>query len=126
MTWNSWAMRKIGAILLTSAAVASFTLWEGPAPRRAPAGEPTPTRPSLSDPDHLWNRIRSRLHVRVESEIARGPDRPAVEPNEHDPLHWSRIWFPEPVDDLLKGVPHREAVALLDEFLTRGGERLES
>jgi hypothetical protein len=49
----------------------------------------------------------------------------AFDPDDHDPLHWSRIWFPKPVDYLLKGAPHREAIALLDEFLTRGGEKLE-
>jgi hypothetical protein len=62
----------------------------------------------------------------VESEIAHGPDTIAFDPNEHDPLHWSRIWFPEPVDYLLKETPHRGAVALLDEFLTRQGEKLQS
>src|SRR5436190_23090653 len=87
---------------------------------------PTPAQPSQSDSKLLWTRIRHRFHVRVESEFSLAPDQLAFEPDEHDPLHWSRIWFPEPVNYLLKGGPYQEAIALLDEFLTKEGEKLES
>lgn len=130
MKGNRSAMRATWSILLLSGAMMVFILLEGAMPRETTAGDPAPglgpAYPSLSDPNHLWNRIRHRFHVRVESETAPGPDKLAVEPNEHDPLHWSRIWFPEPVDYLLKGAPYREAIALLDEFLTKEGEELES
>jgi len=126
MKRNRWAMPMTASILLVTAAATGFVLLEGARTQRITAGESDTTRPSLSDPKHLWNRIRYRLHVRVESESAREADRIAFDPNEHDPLHWSRIWFPEPVDYLLKGTPYREAIALLDEFLTKDGENLES
>jgi hypothetical protein len=62
----------------------------------------------------------------MEGEMVIGPDKVTFDPNEHDPLHWSRIWFPKPgpVDYLLKGMPYRESIALLDEFLV--GENLDS
>jgi hypothetical protein len=107
-----------------------FVSLEGAWPQQTTAGDPSPRapQPSLSDPKHLWNRIRYRFHVRVESETALGPDKLAFDPNEHDPLHWSRIWFPTPgpIDYLLKGAPYQEEIALLDEFLTKDGEKLES
>jgi hypothetical protein len=107
-----------------------FVWLAGASPGQTTAADPSP-RPvqlSLSDPQHLWNQIRYRFHVRLESEMALGPDKLAFEPNDHDPLHWSRIWFPKPgpVDYLLKGTPYREAIALLDEFLTKDGEKLDA
>ncbi len=81
---------------------------------------------SLAAPTHLWNRIRSRFHVRVEDEVTHGRDTIDFEPNEHDPMHWSRIWFPRPVDYLLKGAPYQEAIALLDELLAKEHEHLDS
>ena len=92
------------------------------------AGDPPPAtaRPSLADPNHLWNRLRNRLHVRVDSEFKAPPDQLSSDLNEHDPLQWSRIWFPKPVNYLFKGKAYEEAVALLDEFLAKHGEQLES
>jgi hypothetical protein len=116
------------SIFLASAAEMVFASLMGAMPQQTTASDTAPaaTHPSLSDPKHLWNRLRFRFHVRVEGEIAHGPDKVAFDPNEHDPLHWSRIWFPKSADYLLQGAPYREALALLDEFLTKEGEKLES
>lgn len=111
-------------VTLAAATVMLFVLSEGFTWSEPSADEPQAASPSLSDPKHLWNRIRSRLHVRIESQIAEGSDPFVFDSNEHDPLHWSRIWFPEPVDYLLKGKPYREAIALLDEFLANEGQNL--
>src|SRR5262249_42166844 len=81
-------------------------------------------QPFHSDPKHLWNRLSYRLHFRTAEEIAAGPDKLAFDANDHDPTQWTR--FPERDDYLLAGPAHRDALALLDEFLTRGGEKLES
>jgi hypothetical protein len=128
MTWNRRTLRGTWGLLLVSTAVTAFMLSDTAATRQSAARDPDrgPPRPSLSDPKHLWNRLRHRLHVRVEEEIAKGPDQIRLDPNEHDPLHWSRIWFPEPVDYLVTGTAQRDAIALLDEFLNNEGEKLET
>jgi hypothetical protein len=65
-----------------------------------------------SHADHLWNRIHRLLHVRrtVTGEAYGG--------DEIDPLLWRDTRY------LLTGRSHREAIALLDEFLARGGDKL--
>lgn len=113
MTRNRRTAPVFWGVLLVSVAAGAAAV-EDAAPQPAPA----------ADPDHLWNRLRAGLHVRMESEQAPGADRPAFDPDEHDPLFWSRISFPEPVDYLFHGVPYREAIALLDEFLMKNGEKL--
>ena len=114
------------SVALAAATVMMFVLSEGLTLSRSSADEPHVASSSRSDPKHLWNRIRSRLHIRIESQIAQASDEFVFDPNEHDPLYWSRIWFPEPVDYLLRGKSYREAIALLDEFLASEGQNLAS
>jgi hypothetical protein len=83
-------------------------------PRHA-AADPPP------EPKPLRDRIVERFRFRLDDEIASGPDRVTFDANELDPLQWTR--FEEKDAYLLGGTAHREAVALLDEFLTRQGEK---
>ena len=125
MKWNHRAM---GSILLVSASMTVFFLLESAAPWTTTASDRASStgHPAFSDPAHLWTRLRHSLHVRLEVEVGQAPHQLLLDPNGHDPLLWTRIWFPEPVDYLLKGSPHREAIELLDQFLTEHGEKLES
>jgi hypothetical protein len=67
-----------------------------------------------ADPQHLWNRLHHALHVRTDAEGREaGADR-------LDPLLWDNTRY------LLSGKSHEEAVAVLDEFLSRHGEQLFS
>ena len=62
--------------------------------------------------DHLWNRLHEALFVRV------APDGKTLGQDEVDPLLWPRTTH------LLAGNSHEEVVRLLDEFLTRDGDKL--
>jgi hypothetical protein len=73
------------------------------------------------EPKPLRDRIVERFRFRLDDEIARGPDKVAFDANELDPLQWTRL--PENEDFLLGGAAHRDAVALLDEFLTKQGDK---
>ena len=126
MATNHWTKPVKWRLLLAPALVALLVAVTATGVRTQ-AGDPPPgpAHPTLADPDHPWNRLRNRLHVRIGRELAAASDALSSDLNEHDPLHWSRIWFPEPVDYLFRGVPYREAIALLDEFMTRSSEKLE-
>jgi hypothetical protein len=63
------------------------------------------------DPGHIWNRVHQVLHSRTVGGRSYGSDEP-------DPLLW-----PE-TEHLLTGDSHRQALAVLDEFLSRHGERM--
>ena len=77
------------------------------------AAEP-PRAGSIYDPDatHLWNRLHTALFVRTTL------DGKSVGHDEVDPLLWPATAH------LLRGASHDNAVKLLDEFLTSGGEKL--
>jgi hypothetical protein len=103
------------------------------------------------DPQHLWNRLHDALRVRLVTERAdqelllEAEDTPADD-NDLDPMLWRTTWhfsrylLTGPADDryeaLLRKAPHlrdhprksrdahREALARLDEFLDKGGDKL--
>jgi hypothetical protein len=77
----------------------------------------TPTAPvkvTIYDPDpqHLWNRLHRALWVRI------GPDGKEYGNDRLDPLLWSETKY------LLEGKSHEQAIAVLDEFLAKQGEKL--
>jgi hypothetical protein len=65
-----------------------------------------------ADREHLWNRLHAAIFVRV------GPDGHAYGQDRLEPLLWvgSR--------HLLEGPSHKQAVALLEEFVKTNGEKL--
>jgi hypothetical protein len=63
------------------------------------------------DPRHLWNRLHQALHVRLDRE---GPN----DPYTLDPF----LWHDSPY--LVSGASHKQAIALLDEFLAKAGDQL--
>lgn len=64
------------------------------------------------DPQHLWNRLHRALWVRL------GPDGKEYGLDRLDPL----LWFE--TKHLLEGKSHELAIAVLDEFLEKHGEKL--
>ena len=66
-----------------------------------------------SDSNHLWNKLHEALFVRVDKD-GREYGRDAV-----DPLLW-----PGTSKFLLQGKSHEKVLALLDEFITKGGDKL--
>lgn len=99
--------------------------WAGPTPdTQVMAAPPDARGATLYDPDpkHLWNRLHQAFHIR---ETFRDGDRDvpgsgehAFDPNDLDPFLWDRRSY------LLTGPAHKEALALLEEFLDKRGERL--
>jgi hypothetical protein len=102
------------------------------------------------DPKHLWNRLHEALHVRLTTERANEefllePEN-ANDDNDLDPMLWRTSWHYSKYlltgpagasyDALLRKAPHlaeyprktrdahREALAVLDEFLDKNGEKL--
>jgi hypothetical protein len=74
----------------------------------------TPWELSLyhADPEHLWNRLHVALFVRV------GPDGRAYGEDRLEPLLWVGS------KHLLEGQSHKQAVAVLEEFVKNNGEKL--
>ncbi len=77
------------------------------------------------DPNHLWNRLHQALHVRLtdmghaEKEQALLPGDQSYHAYELDAFLWpARSTF------LRFGEPHKTALAVLDEFLAKDGEKL--
>src|SRR5262249_60381876 len=68
-------MRTLWGIPPTAAVVLVFVPVARPVPQQPAAADPPPgaARPVPTDPNHLWNRLRAPLHVRVESEFALRP-----------------------------------------------------
>ena len=66
-----------------------------------------------SDSNHLWNRLHEALFVRVDKD-GKEHGRDAV-----DPLLW-----PGTSKFLLQGKSHEKILALLDEFITKEGDKL--
>jgi hypothetical protein len=76
-----------------------------------------------ADKDHLWNRLHAALYVRLTT--TRGPkeelvpqDRPELHAYGLDPFLWHQSRY------LLTSPAHKPAVAVLDEFLDKRGEKL--
>jgi hypothetical protein len=65
-----------------------------------------------ANPNHLWNRIHERFHVRT------APDGTQYGFDRVDPLLWRETHH------LLRGTSAAGAVLVLDEFLASGGERM--
>jgi hypothetical protein len=104
---------------LTGLALAAAALWRaGSACPVGTASPPAPPAPSaeatIYDPDsqHLWNRLHRALWVRT------GPDGKEYGLDRLDPLLWMETKY------LLEGKPQEQAIAVLDEFLAKDGEKL--
>ncbi len=104
---------------LTGLALAAAALWRaGFACPIGTAAPPAPPAPAVEttiydpDPQHLWNRLHQALWVRT------GPDGWEYGHDRLDPLLWMDTKY------LLEGKPHEQAIAVLDEFLARDGEKL--
>lgn len=97
-------------------AIAFFWLaLDCPATLAAPRDQPALSSKSLiydPDPEHLWNRLHRALWVRT------GPDGKAYGHDRLDPYLW------RDTKHLLEGESHKQAVAVLDEFLSAHGENL--
>lgn len=65
-----------------------------------------------SNPNHLWNRLNKTLFERT------APDGKHYGLNEMDILYWGTT------TNLLAGVSHQQALAVLDEFINTHGEKL--
>jgi hypothetical protein len=83
-------------------------------PYRSASKGLTESAPGLYDqrPDHIWNRLYRQFYVR------HARDGKKFGYDELDPLLWSETKY------LIGGPSHRQAVNLLDEFLSRRGEKL--
>jgi hypothetical protein len=102
--------RLLASCILAAAATVYFIAAAGPtrpADERAPSG-----RIYHTDPKHLWNRLHDALFVRV------GPDSRVYGQDRFEPLLW-----PES-KHLLAGDSHDRAIALLNEFVEKQGEKL--
>ena len=122
----------------------------GPAVSAAPAAERGCTLYN-PDPQHLWNRLHEALRVRLTTDRAGETFLLEVEDaendaNELDPMLWRSTWHfsnylltgpaGDHYDALIRESPHlrkyprksrdahRQALALLDEFLWKEGEKL--
>src|SRR5215470_12716385 len=98
---------------------------EQPKPNR---GQQSPESSEVTlydpDPNHLWNRLHRALHVRdtdmsnPEKEQALFPGDQSYHALELDAFLWhGRSTY------LRFGQPHKTALAVLDEFLAKGGEK---
>jgi hypothetical protein len=126
MTSQRWPKSRFWIkVFLVLGVIVIMVLARG-APQQTAGADPSSraAQPFHSDAKHLWNRIDYRFHVRLANEIADGPDKLTFDPNDHDRTQWTR--FPEREDYLLGGACHRDALDLLDEFLAKEGEKLES
>ncbi len=108
--------RLIAATVVVAAVSAAFL---GSTPRVTTASgdgvvraETGPGRVYDADPAHLWNRLYAALYERT------ARDGRVFGRDEVDPLLWDET------DHLLVGPSHDRAIALLDEFLAKHGERL--
>ena len=101
-----------GALLLLSCGTDPRSAREVEAPPTETKSEAKPVAIYDADPAHLWNRLHSALFVRT----ALGGTR--FGQDELDPLLWPRSKY------LLTGEGHKRAVAVLDEFLAKDGQKL--
>jgi hypothetical protein len=100
-------------LLFTSCIVGGAAVACSPLRSAEPQDTASP-RPTLyhADPEHLWNRLHAALFVRV------GPDGQAYGRDRLEPLLWVAS------KHLLEGPSHKQAVAVLEEFVKTNGEKL--
>jgi hypothetical protein len=102
--------RFFASCTLVTAATVYFIAAAGPA---RPADDPPPSGTTYhTDPKHLWNRLHDSLFVRV------GPDSRVYGQDRFEPLLWPGS------KHLLAGDSHDRAIALLNEFVEKQGEKL--
>src|SRR5712692_5507006 len=85
---------------------------DSPASQPAPADSPAKATVYDPNPEHLWNRLHAALHGRTTS------DGKTYGLDGLDPLLWPSS------KHLLTKPRHGQVVGLLDEFLTKSGEKL--
>jgi hypothetical protein len=115
----------LAAVLVSAWVGAGFAHEEGkpPAPLVKPGAEQQAVGPYDPDPKHLWNRLHQALHVRLtdyrggEEQLLEAEHR-AYDADELDPSLWHHARY------LLNGPGRKPALAVLDEFLRKNGERL--
>ncbi len=107
--------KQFAALTGGVAAFLCFSCGTGSRPQLEAEPPPPGARPVTiydADPAHLWNRLHSALFVRTAS------DKKSYGEDELDPLLWPGS------KHLLAGEQHRRVVALLDDFLAKGGHKL--
>jgi hypothetical protein len=104
--------------VLTGLALVALGWWcaglgcpAGTAAPPAPPAAPVPVTIYDPDPQHLWNRLHRALWVRP------GPDGKDYGHDRLDPLLWTETRH------LVEGKSHKQAIAVLDEFLAEQGEK---
>jgi hypothetical protein len=77
------------------------------------------------DPNHLWNRLHQALHVRL-TDLGNAEKEQALLPGDqsYHALELDAFLWPNRSTYLRFGEPHKAALAVLDEFLAKGGEKL--
>jgi hypothetical protein len=77
------------------------------------------------DPNHLWNRLHQALHVRL-TDLGDPEKEQALLPGDqsHHALELDAFLWPNRSTYLRFGEPHKAALAVLDEFLAKDGEKL--
>jgi len=98
--------------LLVACGTTLATIGSGPPSTQNRMSSPPPTGLYDANPNHLWNRIHERLHVRT------APDGTKYGFDTVDPLLWRETHY------LVVGASSVSAMRVLDEFLAANGERL--
>jgi hypothetical protein len=112
------------ALLVLEAASAAPV--EPPRPNR----EQQPTESSKvtlydPDPNHLWNRLHQALHVRLTDLGNAEKEQPLLPGDQsYHALELDAFLWPNRSTYLRFGEPHKTALAVLDEFLAKEGEKL--
>jgi hypothetical protein len=78
-----------------------------------------------ADPHHLWNRLHQALHVRL-TDLGNAEKEQALLPGDqsYHALELDAFLWPNRSTYLRFGEPQKTALAVLDEFLAKGGEKL--
>jgi len=78
-----------------------------------------------ADPKHLWNRLHQALHVRL-TDLGNAEKEQALLPGDqsYHALELDAFLWPSRSTYLRFGEPHKTALTVLDEFLTKDGEKL--
>jgi hypothetical protein len=108
--YHSNTLRLFAIPLVAIGALICFFESLGPAGYSAKASPPKSIY--HADPEHLWNRLREAMFVRV------GPDGRAYGEDRLEPLLWMAS------KHLLEEQSNKRTVALLEEFLKNKGEKL--
>jgi hypothetical protein len=91
------------------------------------APDAKPSRVTLydADPAHLWNRLHEALHVRL-TDMNNAEKEQTLLPGDqsHHAYELDAVLWPNRSTLLRFGEPHKTALAVLDEFLVKDGEKL--